>query len=571
MSILAACQKAPEDTSSKTTTTGTNPTTTTTTEAPPKTEPPQTDPPKTDEPVTPDQFSPADLSNLLIWYDASTLELEDGDRVDRLENLASKDGKYPAVATVSRNVPTYKAESDISNKPGLVLNKQSSMKVEGSEGFTFDDFTILTVIRAKTVAGNNDHNQIFSKLANSGPWNHQWYFNINGASRMNSGWKDTNGAYMDFGSAAGDLSTNTNYILASSKQGKTSQLYINGTNVGALTSSVTTVAKNDQAVYIGSNGSTSQSMDGTVCEILLLEGEVTTTEIFNLLSYLAEKWSIPMDTSGFLPEGLKLTVAVGGDEIREFSLRQTSYKRTLAYGTKSAPEVTAAATVDGKAVDCKVTQADSASGTATIALTDYDVSYTVKFSVLDRATVSLTPADVTEVKLLDGFWKDKVEMFASTTIHTSLDRFVQQGCLRNFEKVTRGSGSPENNPWLDGLLFETIAAAGDFLKVYDDPALKARVDDYIDVVYNASMSSKNGFLSTHAMLQKPGQYFDDHGQGVWYHECYNFGCMAEAAVHYYEATGEIKLLYVAARFAEFIADNYGYGKINMVPSHSLTE
>ena len=571
MSILAACQKAPEDTSSKTTTTGTNPTTTTTTEAPPKTEPPQTDPPKTDEPVTPDQFSPADLSNLLIWYDASTLELEDGDRVDRLENLASKDGKYPAVATVSRNVPTYKAESDISNKPGLVLNKQSSMKVEGSEGFTFDDFTILTVIRAKTVAGNNDHNQIFSKLANSGPWNHQWYFNINGASRMNSGWKDTNGAYMDFGSAAGDLSTNTNYILASSKQGKTSQLYINGTNVGALTSSVTTVAKNDQAVYIGSNGSTSQSMDGTVCEILLLEGEVTTTEIFNLLSYLAEKWSIPMDTSGFLPEGLKLTVAVGGDEIREFSLRQTSYKRTLAKGTAKAPEVTAVATVDGKEVACKVTQADSATGTATIALTDYDVSYTVKFSVLDRATVSLTPADVTEVKLLDGFWKDKVEMFASTTIHTSLDRFVQQGCLRNFEKVTRGSGSPENNPWLDGLLFETIAAAGDFLKVYDDPALKARVDDYIDVVYNASMSSKNGFLSTHAMLQKPGQYFDDHGQGVWYHECYNFGCMAEAAVHYYEATGEIKLLYVAARFAEFIADNYGYGKINMVPSHSLTE
>ena len=576
MSFLTACGSSPAETTAATTT-GSNPATTTTTPSttvtPPATNPPETNPPATNPPATtlPEGFLPSDLDNLLIWYDASTLELEDGERVERMENLASKEGKYPAVATNTTNAPTYRAESAVSGKPGLVLSKQSSLKVEGSENFTFDDFTILTVIRANSVANNNDHNQIFSKLANGGSWEHQWYFNINGASRMNSGWKDTTGAYMDFGSASGDLKIATNYILASSKQGKTSQLYINGTNVGALTSSVTTIAKNNQALYVGANGSTSQSMDGTVCEILLLEGEVTTTEIYNLLSYLAEKWSIPMDTSGFLPEGLSLTVAVGGDEIREFSLRQTSYKRTLAKGTTKAPEVTAAATVDGKAVDCKVTQADSAIGKATVTLTDYDVSYTVKFSVLDKEIVSLTPADVTEVKLLDGFWKNKVEMFASTTIHTSLDRFVQQGCLRNFEKVTRGSGSPENNPWLDGLLFETIAAAGDFLKVYDDPTLKARVDDYIDVVYNASMSSKNGFLSTHAMLQKPGQYFDDHGQGVWYHECYNFGCMAEAAVHYYQATGEIKLLYVAARFAEFIADNYGYGKINMVPSHSLTE
>lgn len=376
---------------------------------------------------------------------------------------------------------------------------------------------------------------------------------------------------MDFGSATGDLSVNTNYILAGSKLGSTSQLYINGTNVGALTSSVTTVAKNSEAVYIGSNGSTSQSMDGTVCEILLLTDEVTNTEIYNLLTYLAEKWSIPMDTSGFLPEGLELTISVGGEEIHELSLRQTSYKRSLAYGMTTAPEVTATAAVNGEAIECKVNQADSASGTATVNLPAYDIHYTVRFSVLDKETVTLNRADVTEIALTDGFWKDKVEQFVSETIQTSFDHFVQQGALRNFEKVTRGSGSAENNPWLYGLLFETIAAAGDFLKVYDDPALKARVDSYIDVVYEASMSSQNGFLSTHAMLQKPGQYFDDHGQGVWYHECYNFGCMDEAAVHYYQATGEIKLLYVAARFAEFIADNYGYGKINMVPSHSLTE
>lgn len=285
-----------------------------------------------------------------------------------------------------------------------------------------------------------------------------------------------------------------------------------------------------------------------------------------------------MNHSTILPQGLQMKLLVGDEEVREFSFKQLSYKRSLPYGAVTAPQVSATVTLDGQSVACTVEQAISAIGYAAVTLPQYQVTYTIQFQVPDAPTVTLTPADVAEVTLTNGFWKDKIDRFASVTIHTSFDHFIEQGCLRNFEKVIEGCGSPENNPWLDGLLFETIAAAGDFLKVYDDPVLKARVDSYIDVVYRASMCSKNGFLSTHAMLEKPGQYFDDHGKGVWYHECYNFGCMTEAAVHYYQATGEIKLLSIAARFAKFIADNYGYGnkadgtpKINMVPSHSLTE
>ncbi|MGM9647730.1 MAG: LamG-like jellyroll fold domain-containing protein [Eubacteriales bacterium] len=288
MSMLASCGGTPEDTSvttaGKTSATTTASTTTTLV---------VTDPPKTDDtPDIPENFTPSDLSNLLIWYDASALNLSDGAAVERMENLASKDGSYPAVAVDAQNAPVFAAASDISGKAGLVLGKQSSLKVEGSENLDFDDFTIITVVRANSVADNSDQNQIFSKLAVGGNWDHQWYFNINGASRFNAGWKDTTGTYMDFGSSAADLAVNTDYILASSKQGNTSQLYINGVNIGSLNSSVNTVAKNSEAIYIGSNGTTSQSMDGTVCEILLLTGEVTDTEMNALMSYLAEKWSI---------------------------------------------------------------------------------------------------------------------------------------------------------------------------------------------------------------------------------------------------------------------------------------
>ncbi|MBQ4312922.1 MAG: glycoside hydrolase family 127 protein, partial [Clostridia bacterium] len=267
--------------------------------------------------------------------------------------------------------------------------------------------------------------------------------------------------------------------------------------------------------------------------------------------------------------------------------------------------------LDGAQIPCEITQASAPDGTAEVRISGYDSVYSVEFSVLSIPMVSINRADVTEVEFLDGFWGERMTQYSSDTINAVFDRLVEQGVLRNFDKIINGvegyeraedsegaEGSEEAEgyegfPWQDGMIYETIAAAGDFLAVNDDAALKARVDEYIDVIYEASMVSENGFFSACSMMEKPGLYFDDNGgeewqhdfcnystggKGVWYHDAYNFGCLAEAAVHYYKATGDKRLLFVAARFAEFIADNYGYGekpdgtqKINMVPSHSMAE
>ena len=526
------------------------------------------------DPATPTTFDPATLEGLTIWYDLSRFTDADGTKIAELPNLAGE--KYKAKAKGNAQA-TLKTDG-IGGLPALDCAKNTSYEVENSGTLAIHNFTVVSVILPESYAQNNDQNQIFSKLASGGAYDHQWYYNINGAGNFNSGWKDSTGAYMDFGSASASLTMNQSYMLLSAKGGTTSELYINGAHIGSLTSSVETVALNRDPIYIGGNGGYSQCMDGRIGEILLFDRQLDKADIFSLLQYLSTKWGITMDTTGFLPENTELSVSVDGEQIREFSLSKTDYIRSLAYGSSNAPTVSAVCTVDGKNVPCKVTQADSPTGTATIEPDGLDVCYRVNFCVIDRPTTQITPADVREVELLDGFWKKLVENYASKTVDTALDKFIAQGALRNFEKVIAGGGSPENNPWLDGLLFETITAAADFLSVYDDPDLKAKVDSCIDVVYRASMTSKNGYLSTHAMLQKPGQYFDDHGQGVWYHECYNFGCMTEAAVHYYKATGDTKLLFVALRFGDFITSNYGYGnrpdgtpKINMVPSHSLTE
>ena len=62
------------------------------------------------------------------------------------------------------------------------------------------------------------------------------------------------------------------------------------------------------------------------------------------------------------------------------------------------------------------------------------------------------------------------------------------------------------------------------------------------------------------------------GNDVFQHDVYNAGAMIEAAVHYYRATGKTRLLQVATKLANHMADVMGPPpKKNVVPGHSLSE
>lgn len=274
----------------------------------------------------------------------------------------------------------------------------------------------------------------------------------------------------------------------------------------------------------------------------------------------------------------KIEIFINGEQVRNFSAAQKNYVYTVARGESKVPEVTAFLAGEcGKRAPLKVTQAENTNGTATVDGGDLG-EYTVTFRTAKLPLKLSQMADVSQVELTDGFWKEKTDLFSSTTVTDVFNLLLKQGALRNFERAAAGEGKPEAFPWHDGLLFETIAAAGDFLRTGENPELEKKIDGIIDTVYRTSLTRENGYLSTHAMLETPGKYFDGTGKALKYHDCYNFGCMAEAAVHYYKATKKIKLLFVAVRYAEFIVENYGYGiradgdnKINMVPSHSLSE
>ncbi|HIZ83276.1 MAG TPA: glycoside hydrolase family 127 protein [Firmicutes bacterium] len=516
-----------------------------------------------------DIWLPYSLSGLKAWYDAADFTLDDGAKVSVWADKAG--GGYDALQPDESKEPAYRQTGSVNSLPGVQFESQTNLKL--AESFSLDDMSIFVVMNADTLVNAGDANQMFSKLGLYG--DHNWYFNLENGG-FNFGWKDDGGGYRNYTGENRTVQPGTSYILGGVKDGSQGAMYMNGAPIGQLPGSIEKPVHNDQPNFIGGGSGNATSLNGTISEILVFDRGLSEEEINSISDYLSEKWGIAVQKPAVQPEG---TVSIDGEPFRMFQASNPSYKQVLAPGTTQPPVISADFGPDAQV---SIEQAAGLPGRAKITV-EQDGSrweYTIDFSVYDKEITDMQQPEVEQVKVTGGFWKEKLDTIRDVTVDTVFDNFEKSGTLTNFENAGKAGASPSGatDPWNDGLLFETIRGASDFLRSAPDAELEARIDKYIDIVYEASMRSENGYLSTWMMMEHPGQYFDDTGNARLYHDCYNFGCMTEAAVHYYKATGKIKLLYVASRFAEFIADNYGYGqkadgsaKINMVPSHEGPE
>ncbi len=193
-------------------------------------------------------------------------------------------------------------------------------------------------------------------------------------------------------------------------------------------------------------------------------------------------------------------------------------------------------------------------------------------------------ADIQHVTIDDPFWSPKLKVWNEVTINDVLNKFEGKlgrepghfDTFRNFDLVARGDrGTREHTgePWFDGLVYESIRGIANYLTMYPNPELEARVDRYIDRIAAAQASENTGYLDTYTQLNEPGHRWGENGGFLRYqHDVYNAGMMIEAAVHYYRATGKTKLLETAVRFANHMAECMGEApKKNIVPSHSGPE
>jgi DUF1680 family protein len=188
----------------------------------------------------------------------------------------------------------------------------------------------------------------------------------------------------------------------------------------------------------------------------------------------------------------------------------------------------------------------------------------------------LTPVPIQSVAIEDSFWSPKRKVWQEITIPDCFTKFENDrgGALNNFDRVrdgkTDGHAGP---PWYDGLIYEMIRGAADFLADTPDPALEHRIDGYIARIAAAQDRDPNGYLNTWTQLEHPNQRWGLNGGNDGYqHEMYNVGALCEAAVHYYQATGKTSLLKVAVRLVNYTCDQVGPSpKYELVPNHALAE
>lgn len=188
----------------------------------------------------------------------------------------------------------------------------------------------------------------------------------------------------------------------------------------------------------------------------------------------------------------------------------------------------------------------------------------------------LSPVPIRRVTIEDDFWSPKLKIWHEVTIRDCFTKFENDrgGAINNFDRVRDGKTGGHAGPeWYDGLIYEMIRGSADFLAASSDAELEKRLDGYIERIAAAAARDPDGYLNTWTQLMAPGKRWGlNGGNDVQQHDVYNAGAMIEAAVHYYQATGKTRLLEVATKLANHMADVMGPPpRKNIVPGHSLSE
>ncbi|QDU56205.1 glycoside hydrolase family 127 protein [Aeoliella mucimassa] len=174
----------------------------------------------------------------------------------------------------------------------------------------------------------------------------------------------------------------------------------------------------------------------------------------------------------------------------------------------------------------------------------------------------------------DDFWTPMMEVWQRTTIRDCFAKFENDGAFRNFERIRDGRAeSHESAPWFDGLVYEMIAASSDFLARHPDPQLQHQLDEYAKLIAAAAERDPDGYINTYTQLEDPTKRWGRNGGNLRYqHDVYNIGCLVEAAVHHYQATGDTRLLKTATTLVGHMAEEFGFPpRLNVIPGHALPE
>ena len=139
----------------------------------------------------------------------------------------------------------------------------------------------------------------------------------------------------------------------------------------------------------------------------------------------------------------------------------------------------------------------------------------------------------------------------------------------DYQQASSMKDVPRRGPvFTDSDLYKWIEAVGFFLQSGDQPELRAQAEAYIELI--RSVQEPSGYLNTYWVGDRAKDRLlpDTMDTG---HELYCLGHMLQAAIAYYRATGDERLLDAGKRYVEFLLNGYGPDKKPLLAGHPNIE
>ena len=189
-------------------------------------------------------------------------------------------------------------------------------------------------------------------------------------------------------------------------------------------------------------------------------------------------------------------------------------------------------------------------------------------SVAHSPYAKLHAVPIHAVQMGDGFWSARRAINVEKSIPTLLTELEQHGVVDNFLRLEGKKDVPRRGPlYTDSDLYKWMEAVAFVLQSGDEPPanqtkLRAEFDRLTGIILAAQEPS--GYLNTYWSEELTPKRFTEMHRS---HELYCMGHLIQAAIAYYRATGDRKLLAGGIRFANYMVENFGPRKRPALTGH----
>ncbi len=188
----------------------------------------------------------------------------------------------------------------------------------------------------------------------------------------------------------------------------------------------------------------------------------------------------------------------------------------------------------------------------------------------------INPISLSEVSISDPFWKNYMELIRKNVIpyqwealNDRIEGAAPSYCIHNFSVASgKTEGTFGGCVFQDSDLYKWLEAASYSLMWHPDKDLEEKIDSVVNLMEDTQQD--DGYLDTYYIINGLENRFTNLRDN---HELYCLGHMLEAAVAYYQATGKEKLLTIASRYADCVANIFGSEpeKLHGYPGHEVAE